>query len=197
MNYRKRNGFFVFWFSFVPGAVEMYMGFMKNGVSMLTVFVLALTVAMQGWSFFTYPLIGFAMITWVYSFFHAWNMYRLSGDILIKMEDRYIWTEFGLTKLPKIEKEKQNKVISWGLIICGGLLVYGFLEDVIMDFVPGDYWVRVHSIISNIPSVFFAVCMILVGLKLNKEKRSELGLDDDKAVETNLPPVEEKKEAES
>ena len=38
----RRNKFFTFIFSFCPGAAEMYMGFLHNGLSLLAVFMLML-----------------------------------------------------------------------------------------------------------------------------------------------------------
>ncbi len=36
----KKSRFFTFIFSFCPGAAEMYMGFMKNGVTLMAIFFL-------------------------------------------------------------------------------------------------------------------------------------------------------------
>ena len=36
---RKKNGFFTFIWSFMPGAAEMYMGFMKCGISLMVLFL--------------------------------------------------------------------------------------------------------------------------------------------------------------
>ena len=36
----KKNRFWTFLFSLFPGAGEMYMGFMKQGVSLMTLFLL-------------------------------------------------------------------------------------------------------------------------------------------------------------
>ena len=38
MKPKKKNKFFTFLCSFLPGAAEMYMGFMKMGISLLVVF---------------------------------------------------------------------------------------------------------------------------------------------------------------
>ena len=35
---KKKNGFFTFCFSLMPGAGEMYLGFMKMGVSLMGLF---------------------------------------------------------------------------------------------------------------------------------------------------------------
>ncbi|MBO4457147.1 MAG: hypothetical protein J5802_05470 [Butyrivibrio sp.] len=184
MEYKKRNGFFVFCFSFVPGAVEMYMGFMKNGVSLLALFILSIAIACQGWFFFTSLFMGIAAIIYIYAFFHAWNRYRLSGEELLKMEDNYIWTEFGITQMPDLKGEKKRKAVALAMITVGGLLVYGFVGDFIMEFVPGDYWGPVHRIIRNgVPQAAVAACLILLGIKLNNDKKAELGIDTDIVAE--------------
>ena len=139
MEYKKRNGFFVFCFSFIPGAVEMYMGFMKNGVSIMATFVLTFALATFGWGV-AYILLGIAVVTWFYAFFHAWNMYRLDGETLVKMEDRYIWTEFGIAEKLDIEEKKLRKGVAIGVLILGIMSLYDFAKDIIYQFVPDDYW---------------------------------------------------------
>ena len=44
MKQQKKNKFFTFMFSFIPGAAEMYMGFMKQGISLMTLFMVCLGV---------------------------------------------------------------------------------------------------------------------------------------------------------
>ena len=40
MKKTKRNKFLTFLFSLIPGGAEMYMGFMKMGASLLSIFLL-------------------------------------------------------------------------------------------------------------------------------------------------------------
>ncbi|SFU42923.1 hypothetical protein [Butyrivibrio sp. M55] len=175
MEYKKRNGFFVFCFSFIPGAVEMYMGFMKNGVSIMAAFVLLFALATLGWSYFTYIFLGMAVVAWFYAFFHAWNMYRLDGETLVKMEDRYIWTEFGVTGKIDIEEKKLRKGVAIGLLIIGLMALYDIVKDIIYQFVPGDYWRITNSLVENVP---VAVIFIFFGLKLIKNKKNDLEIDE-------------------
>ena len=70
MEYKKRNGFFVFCFSFIPGAVEMYMGFMKNGVSLMVTFMVFCVGLMLDFSLLSGLAAGLAVVTWFYAFFH-------------------------------------------------------------------------------------------------------------------------------
>jgi len=180
MNYRKRNGFLVFCFSFIPGAVEMYMGFMKNGVSLMAVFVAAFSLAMYGW-YFTTIFLGIAVVTWFYGFFHAWNLYRLSADILVKKDDKFIWTEFGFEEKIniKMEDEKKRRIIAIGVVVLGVILLYNSFADAIYSIPGGEYIGIRHFIKYDFPKIFFEVCMILGGLKFIKIKKDELDTDID------------------
>ena len=62
----KKNGFFRFLWSFIPGAGEMYMGFMKQGVTLMAVFagIIAVAIAMNMVFFsFRCPLYGFILFS--------------------------------------------------------------------------------------------------------------------------------------
>ena len=41
----KKNGFLTFVFACIPGAGQMYYGYMKRGLSMITIFCLGVVVA--------------------------------------------------------------------------------------------------------------------------------------------------------
>ena len=67
---KKKNGFWTFWFSFIPGAGEMYMGFMKMGISLMGLFCLVVFLAYT----LDMPAILFVgVIIWFYGFFHVHN----------------------------------------------------------------------------------------------------------------------------
>ena len=44
MKQQKKGKFLTFMFSFIPGAAEMYMGFMKMGVSLMALFFLCVAI---------------------------------------------------------------------------------------------------------------------------------------------------------
>ena len=68
---RKKSGFLTFCFSLIPGAGEMYMGFMKLGISIMAVFWLLIFLA----AFFGMgPLLFILPILWVYSFLNVPNI---------------------------------------------------------------------------------------------------------------------------
>ncbi|WP_026515619.1 hypothetical protein [Butyrivibrio sp. LB2008] len=178
MEYKKRNGFFVFCFSFIPGAVEMYMGFMKNGVSLFTLFVLASIGLMLDVPFISLFAAGSIAIIWIYAFFHAWNMYRLNGDVLMGMEDRYIWTEFGLPGKVKIQDEKFRRVLAIVFIFGGASVLWENVYVCVREFVSSEIWNSFAPILRNVPQTIISIIFIYFGIRLIKGKKKELGIDD-------------------
>ena len=69
---QKRGKVTTFLCSLIPGAAEMYMGFMKKGISLMAVFILCFVVpsVLRVSDVF----ILFAVLVWFYSFFHARNL---------------------------------------------------------------------------------------------------------------------------
>ena len=71
---KKKSGFLTFCFSLVPGAGEMYMGFMRQGVSIMALFWLLIFLA----AFLSIgPVLFILPILWCYSFF---NVHNIRGD---------------------------------------------------------------------------------------------------------------------
>ena len=85
---QKKNRFWTFLFSFMPGAGEMYMGFMKMGVSLMGMFFLIITIATI---LEIGPIIFLAVIAWFYSFFHVHNLAGMPDEEFYSLEDEYLF----------------------------------------------------------------------------------------------------------
>lgn len=84
---KQKRGFWLFIFSLIPGAGEMYMGF-KNRESVLCsysggVFAIGACTGMD-WLVFLIPII------WFYSFFNVHNLKSLSEEEFYSIEDSYV-----------------------------------------------------------------------------------------------------------
>lgn len=67
----KKNGFLTFIFACIPGAGQMYYGYMQRGLSiamMLILCVMAATVIQ--------PLLFLCLVIWMYSFFDTYDLIR-------------------------------------------------------------------------------------------------------------------------
>ena len=97
MKTKKKSKFLTFCMSCMPGAGQMYMGFMKMGLSLMLLFSLTIIVA-------TWMNIGaiavFCVVEWFYSFFHANHLASLGDEEFENVKDEYL---FGIDALPGIK----------------------------------------------------------------------------------------------
>ena len=74
---KQKKGLLLFICSLIPGAGEMYMGFFKQGISIMLMFWG--TVALATLSALSF-IIMLLPIMWCYSFFHVHNLKSMSED---------------------------------------------------------------------------------------------------------------------
>ena len=169
---QKRGKFQTFLCSLIPGAAEMYMGFMKKGISLMTIFILCFVVpyVLRVSDIF----ILFAVLVWFYSFFHARNLAACSEEEFQSLADEYIWTSFMEGRKIKITNPSLRK---WGAIV---LIVYGVTQlwhtivGWIYHLIPDHMWQEVYTFVDEVPQVLVALVIIIVGLKLIAGKKEEL-----------------------
>ena len=102
---RKRRGFWLFIFSLVPGAGEMFLGFFKQGISVMTVFF----ALIAGASWLNLGPILFVMpVLWFYSFFHVHNLASLSDEEFYSIQDDYLF----ISKNNENDKNRYIKIRS-------------------------------------------------------------------------------------
>jgi len=170
---RKKNGFFTFIWSFVPGAAEMYMGFMKCGLSLMTLFfggfVLSLIV-----DYFSNELLFIPVLIWFYSFFHARNMASCTEEVLQTMEDDFIWDSFGDGSKTKITSPVIRKWAAVILIVVGATMLWGNFRSVIANILPEEYWNRVWPFVNDVPQMAVAILIIAIGIGLIIGKKKEI-----------------------
>ena len=87
MKQQKKGKFLTFMFSFIPGAAEMYMGFMKQGISLMALFVVNIIGLAYGLEELFVPAM---ILTWFYCFFHARNLAVLPEEAFNALEDAFI-----------------------------------------------------------------------------------------------------------
>ena len=104
----KKNGFLTFIFACIPGAGQMYYGYMQRGLSiamMLILCVMAATVIN--------PLLFLCLVIWMYSFFDTYDLIRHMAAGEPKEDSLLV-----LGNYEEIKKllPQHNKLIGWGLV---------------------------------------------------------------------------------
>ena len=166
----KKSGFFRFIFSFIPGAGEMYMGFMKQGITLMTLFWGDIFLG----GCLNIPLIMFPLpVIWAYSFFHVHNLAGLSDEEFYAQEDSFLfdWNLFG-----QLEPKKGRKILAWVLIFLGVSVLWNCMKNmayVVLDVLnmPRYLW---NQVTRPVPQVIFAFLMIYFGVQLIRGKKKVL-----------------------
>lgn len=84
---KKKGKLLTFCWSLIPGAGEMYLGFFKQGISLMAAFAVLLGISgFLQLSFLTF----LSPIVWFYSFFHTNNLNSLSDEEFYSLEDDYL-----------------------------------------------------------------------------------------------------------
>ena len=170
---RKKSGFLTFCFSLMPGAGEMYMGFMKQGVSIMSAFWLLIFLA----AFLNIgPVLFILPILWCYSSFNVNNIRGMSDEEFYALEDDYA---FHLDKIFPLETwgKKQSTIMATALIVIGVAMLWDNVMNYLHWLIPSQfYW----AIVDDVPQVFVGVLLILGGLYLIRGKKRELEQKEEK-----------------
>lgn len=156
----------------------MYLGFMKTGLSLISLFGLSVMfTSFIGWG-------GLAIIScviWLYGFFHANNLGALNDEEFYRVEDEFF---FGLaqTDIETVRKTfagKYRKGLAVLLILMGASMLWETVCRGIRLFAGNDFYNMYFSKITHIindetPRFLVGVAVIWLGINLIRGKKKEL-----------------------
>jgi len=177
MKPRKKNTFFTFIFSFIPGAAEMYMGFMKNGLSILTLFFVP--IILTGLLYGADYICIISGIIYIAAFFHARNIATAPDEEFATFKDDYVFNEIkgeNFAGFPKLNYRKWGAAI---LIIIGISGVWEMFNKNLLSALGVLGYSEetrrfAETILDSVPAVVFSVAMIVIGIILINGKKKEL-----------------------
>lgn len=151
---KQKRGFLLFLCSLVPGAGEMYMGFFKQGLSIMALFWGSIAVA----SAINLPYLIFLLpLVWAYSFFHVHNLKGLSEEDFQKQADTYVLHLDSILENTEKLAPKSYKILAVFLIIFGISIAWNSFCDLV-------YWIFPESIADAAATVMYKLPTIVVGL---------------------------------
>lgn len=161
-----KNGFLTFCCAFIPGAGQMYQGYMKRGLSLI------LTACLIGMvSSLLNPVLLLLVVVWMYSFFDTFN---LRAQIIADTapEDDYLIHFDPRDKRLARALLDSHKLVGWALIAFGALIAY---ENIIMNLLNDVLWRwgrdsvvfrAFYLVMDRLPDVVLCVALILCGVWL-------------------------------
>ena len=161
-----KNGFLTFCCAFIPGAGQMYQGYMKRGLSLI------LTACLIGMvSSLLNPVLLLLVVVWMYSFFDTFN---LRAQIIADTapEDDYLVHFDPRDKRLARALLDSHKLVGWALIALGAMVAYQniimrVLGDVMWRWGQNNPFFRaVYLMLEQLPQIVVCVALIVCGLWL-------------------------------
>ena len=181
---RKRNGFLTFCFSCMPGAGQMFLGFLKEGTSLMFIFFSVIFLA----HFFQSDAMLIVLpVVWFYSFFDALNKNSLPDEDFYKLQDHYIFVN-GLDDFKGFSFSKYRVVAAILIILFGLNLLFNNLVD-IMVLLGIAFSYETHQMLFHyIPQVIIALLIIAAGayLIVGKKHTIEQEITDDESIFSDI-----------
>lgn len=174
---RKKSGVVAFICSLVPGAGEMYLGFMKEGLSIMLLVAVIFTGSIwldMGWMI---SLIG---IIWFYSLFNVHNKVSLPDEEFYALEDDYLFHMDRLIPQGHLSR-RQTKVFGWFLILFGTAILWRpairNIVSMIELYCSDEMAYMIGRYLYSLPRFLFAVILIYCGLRLIQDKKKVLDME--------------------
>lgn len=173
---KQKRGFWLFIFSLLPGAGELYMGFRKMGLSIMILFFGTIACASM---LNINALIFLLPIIWFYSFFNVHNIKCLSDEEFMSLEDDYIFHIEALVEDNKSLVKKYRSTLAFLLIIFGISGLWNVLTFWLAGLIPETIYAYIQDFGYQLPSLVISILLIVIGIKLIKGKREELDKNED------------------
>lgn len=175
---RKKSKFLTFIFSLLPGAGEMYMGFMKMGVSLMAeffgiIFLATVTEVSQ--------LLLIDIILWFYAFFHVHSIAGASDEEFRQLEDKYLIPFYESN--PGRQSKMMRRFCSIVLIVLGAFMLWNMGIKMLGSilYLPG---------VQYIPKILVAIGLIVLGIVMIQGKKEALDQEEADSQKTpEQPPV--------
>ena len=164
----QKNGILTFLFAFIPGAGQMYQGYMKRGLSLILICCAICMVAAL-----ISPAAFFLIVVWMYSFFDTFNLRAQIATGTAPTDDYLVHFDPKDKRLVQMMRDS-HKLVGWMLIAFGVLVAY---ENILMNALNDLMWRwgknnpffrAFYLVMDQLPQVVVCVALIVCGIWLVK-----------------------------
>lgn len=167
---KKRSKFLTFMFSLLPGAGHMLMGFMKTGLSLMSIFFFV--IFLSSWLNIG-PILFILPMIWFYSFFDSINRRYASDEEFELLDDKFLFSIDKLIETNNVLFQKRRIFAGVLLFLLGIFLVWRNALDSLQGFFPDEIFNLVNRITRYAPQMILGIAIVVIGVRLIVGKRKE------------------------
>ena len=166
----RKNSFFTFLFSCIPGAGHMYQGLMKRGLSFMLLFSLIIAIS----AFLNLSILLVVLpVVWFYAFFDSFNYRNMPDEQRKDVKDEFL--NFIPRRLPESLSHMGGKQHLIGGVLC---ILFGFFLLFNTFVAPYIHNIAMYShflyrLLNNLPTLLVAAGIILLGIWLVRSKKGQ------------------------
>ena len=161
---KRKHGLLLFIAACIPGCGQMYQGYMKRGISILTafcaVFALAVFLEIGALAVLMLPL-------WLFSFFDSYNLRGQTDAQAEANPDAYL---FGLSDMDSQRMSdllrKRHSLVGWVLVLLGVYILFdtfvGRLMQLLCEWM-GQWWLY-DVVMRDMPRMVVTIFIIALGI---------------------------------
>ncbi|MDE6626191.1 MAG: hypothetical protein K2K56_07460 [Lachnospiraceae bacterium] len=184
---KQKKGFWVFFFSLIPGAGELYMGFQKMGLSIMILFWGCIAcAALLGFN----ALIFLLPIIWFYSFFNVHNLKCLTEEEFLSVEDHSIFPTEELAANRESFIRQYRNILAILLIVFGVFGLWSNIISLLQWLLPDPMFYVLNDIGQQLPGIAISIILIVIGIRLVKGKKEELEYSERSAAKEQTSDVD-------
>jgi len=157
-----KNPFLLFLSACIPGCGQMYEGYMKRGVSIMSMFVLIIGLAT--WLYFGQLALALPVL-WLYSFFDTYNIRRALQNGTAA-PDTY---PLGLSHMDQEQLSrllaKRHSLIGWALVILGLYGLWQAMANYFSNFLSDLFGIDFYRLVNyQLPKLVTFLLVIALGI---------------------------------
>ncbi|MCF2663544.1 hypothetical protein JQM66_03120 [Oscillibacter valericigenes] len=161
---KRKHGLLLFIAACIPGCGEMYQGYMKRGISILTAFCAIFALAV----FLEIGALAVLMLpVWLFSFFDSYNLRGQTDAQAETNPDAYL---FGLSDMDSQRMSdllrKRHSLVGWVLVLLGVYILFdtfvGRLMQLLCEWM-GQWWLY-DVVMRDMPRMVVTIFIIALGI---------------------------------
>lgn len=157
----RKNPFLLFLSACIPGCGQMYQGYMKRGVSIMSTFFLIIGLAT--WLYFGQLALALPVL-WLYSFFDTYNL-RRALENGTAAPDAY---PLGLSHMDQEQLSrllaKRHSLIGWALVLLGLYGLWQAVANSFSSFLYDFFGIHFNWLIYEMPHLVILLLVIALGV---------------------------------